>query len=93
MGSNLEMTMRELMAESPTYDIRVGECKSLSVMCLVCFQTSQIEICLVPEEISVFVAVFLMQKSEEMKKKGNDHFQEQDYEQAIRFYSKAIGFK
>lgn len=43
MGSNLEMTMRELMAESPTYDIQVGECKSLSVMCLVCFQTSQIE--------------------------------------------------
>lgn len=34
-----------------------------------------------------------MQRSEEMKKKGNDHFQEQDYEQAIRFYSKAIGFK
>lgn len=36
MGSNLEMTMRELMAESPTYDIQVGECKSFShVPCVI----------------------------------------------------------
>lgn len=34
-----------------------------------------------------------MQKSDEMKKKGNDRFQQQQYEPAIRFYSKAIELK
>lgn len=92
MGSNLEMTMRELMAQPPSYDILVCECKSLSVMCHLYFQTSQIESVIV-KGVNLFIAAFLMQKSEDMKKKGNDHFQEQDYERAIRFYSRAIGFK
>lgn len=43
MGSNLEMTMRELMTQPPTYNIPVCEWKSLSVMCRLYFQTSQTE--------------------------------------------------
>ncbi|KAK2828692.1 hypothetical protein Q5P01_019726 [Channa striata] len=34
----------------------------------------------------------LIEKSEEMKKKGNDNFQKQQYEDAVKFYSKAIKF-
>lgn len=35
---------------------------------------------------------YFLQKSDEMKKKGNEHFQQQQYEPAIKFYSKAIEF-
>ncbi|XP_070773182.1 E3 ubiquitin-protein ligase TTC3 [Enoplosus armatus] len=33
-----------------------------------------------------------VEKSEEMKKKGNENFQRQQYEDAVRFYSKAITY-
>lgn len=36
--------------------------------------------------------MFLIQKSEEMKKRGNDNFQKKQYEDAVRYYSKAIKF-
>ncbi|KAM6907188.1 E3 ubiquitin-protein ligase TTC3 [Xenentodon cancila] len=35
---------------------------------------------------------YLIEKSEEMKKKGNEYFQKQQYEEAVIFYSKAIKF-
>lgn len=31
-----------------------------------------------------------VEKSEEMKKKGNEHFEKQEYEEAVKYYSKAI---
>uniref|UniRef100_A0A3B4T8S4 RING-type E3 ubiquitin transferase n=1 Tax=Seriola dumerili TaxID=41447 RepID=A0A3B4T8S4_SERDU len=36
--------------------------------------------------------MFLIQKSEEMKKKGNDNFIRHEYEEAVKFYSKAIKY-
>lgn len=36
--------------------------------------------------------MFLNQKSEEMKRRGNENFQKQQYEQAVKFYSKAIEY-
>nr|XP_046266276.1 E3 ubiquitin-protein ligase TTC3 [Scatophagus argus] len=51
MGTNLEKTMRELMARPSSCDV---------------------------------------EKSEEMKRKGNESFQRQQYKDAVRFYSKAI---
>ncbi|XP_056252841.1 E3 ubiquitin-protein ligase TTC3 isoform X1 [Seriola aureovittata] len=53
MGSNLEKTMKALMARPSEY---------------------------------------LMEKSEEMKKKGNDNYIKQQYEEAVKFYSKAIKY-
>ncbi|XP_045895340.1 E3 ubiquitin-protein ligase TTC3 [Micropterus dolomieu] len=53
MGSNLERTMKALMARPSDHQV---------------------------------------EKSEEMKKKGNDNFQKQQYEDAVRFYSKAIKY-
>ncbi|XP_069001878.1 E3 ubiquitin-protein ligase TTC3 isoform X2 [Embiotoca jacksoni] len=35
---------------------------------------------------------YLIEKSEEMKKKGNENFQKQQYEDAVKFYSKAIKY-
>ncbi|XP_068571715.1 E3 ubiquitin-protein ligase TTC3 [Cebidichthys violaceus] len=37
-------------------------------------------------------ADYLIEKSEEMKKKGNENFQKKQYEDAVKFYSKAITF-
>uniref|UniRef100_A0A3B4FQ11 Tetratricopeptide repeat domain 3 n=1 Tax=Pundamilia nyererei TaxID=303518 RepID=A0A3B4FQ11_9CICH len=45
-------------------------------------------ISLLPVEINIF----LPQKSEEMKKKGNEHFEKQHYEEAVKYYSKAIEY-
>ncbi|XP_040005751.1 E3 ubiquitin-protein ligase TTC3 [Xiphias gladius] len=53
MGTNLEKTMRTLMA-------RPSDCH--------------------------------VEKSEEMKKKGNDNFQKKQYEDAVKFYSKALKY-
>lgn len=36
--------------------------------------------------------MFVIQKSEEMKKKGNDNFQKKQYEDAVKFYSKALKY-
>lgn len=36
--------------------------------------------------------MFLIQKSEEMKRKGNENFQRKQYEDAVQFYSKAIKY-
>lgn len=35
---------------------------------------------------------FNVEKSEEMKKKGNEHFEKQQYEEAVKYYSKAIEY-
>lgn len=40
----------------------------------------------------VEINIFLPQKSEEMKKKGNEHFEKQQYEEAVKYYSKAIEY-
>uniref|UniRef100_A0A3Q4GRU9 RING-type E3 ubiquitin transferase n=1 Tax=Neolamprologus brichardi TaxID=32507 RepID=A0A3Q4GRU9_NEOBR len=40
----------------------------------------------------VEINIFLPQKSEEMKKKGNEHFEKQHYEEAVKYYSKAIEY-
>ncbi|XP_044077628.1 E3 ubiquitin-protein ligase TTC3 isoform X2 [Siniperca chuatsi] len=53
MGTNLEKTMKELMARPSEHDV---------------------------------------ERSEEMKKKGNENFQRQKYEEAVKFYSKAIKY-
>ncbi|GAA6232084.1 E3 ubiquitin-protein ligase TTC3 isoform X1 [Lates japonicus] len=53
MGTNLEKTMKSLMARPTDYHI---------------------------------------EKSEEMKKRGNENFQKKQYEDAVKFYSKAIKF-
>ncbi|XP_031724821.1 E3 ubiquitin-protein ligase TTC3 isoform X2 [Anarrhichthys ocellatus] len=37
-------------------------------------------------------AEYLIEKSEDMKKKGNENFQKKQYEDAVKFYSKAITF-
>ncbi|XP_031163906.1 E3 ubiquitin-protein ligase TTC3 isoform X2 [Sander lucioperca] len=53
MGTNLEKTMKSLMAQPQEYQL---------------------------------------EKSEEMKKKGNEFFQKKQYEDAVKFYSKAIKY-
>lgn len=35
---------------------------------------------------------FLIQQSDEMKKKGNENFEKKQYEDAVLFYSKAIQY-
>jgi len=32
-------------------------------------------------------------KAEEFKKKGNEEFQKQNYDQAVQFYTKALGLQ
>ena len=45
-----------------------------------------------PERIWMVFVMLLLQKSEEMKKKGNDNFQKKQYDDAVEFYSKAIKY-
>lgn len=52
----------------------------------------QKSVCLVLVELNVCFVMFLIQKSEEMKKKGNENFKRQQYDDAVRFYSKAIKY-
>lgn len=40
----------------------------------------------------VFISFFISfnQKSEQMKEKGNEYFQREQYEEAVKFYTQAI---
>lgn len=93
MGVHFEKTMIDLKSKTLSSDVQVSDYNFSVQSFTPCRWHNDIRLYTqFSKNIFVF-AYYFLQKSDEMKKKGNEHFQQQQYERAIKFYSKAIEFK